>query len=372
MPPQPMTDAQTASADAPANFAARGPSQTWERVECAPYFFWVWFKPAHLPTGLVMRVPDEAYQAHPLVAQWTLRRMSHAAGVDTAIVGTWHLYGASYVGMNGTNPYLDAPIPPPPPGVDPSIVVDMQPAPVAPSFAPPLGAAPFAPAFAPPAGAPNIAHPMLAPGFAPPMISDFVMPAAQGPLAMPQRAAPGSIASTDPNLKESFECMETDWQAAVEIEKDLGRLRKQFMDLIGRMKTLNRDLNSDERRCSDNQDKKDWLDARRGLRDGSLRLWRCIKELDMGDMSFAGRKQSLQQIYEQFVLPRIPFEGVPQARREFEQQRKLVTTLQSNMNTAYNIASIEGERRASQILARIAQKVREESNRKNFLGMMLD
>ncbi len=354
------------------NFAARAPSQTWEQVDCAPYFFWVWFKPTHVPIGLVIRIPDEAYQKYPIVAQWTLRRLMIAAGVDPASVGSWQLYGAGYAGMNGTNPYLDAPIPAPPPGADPSIVVVVHAvspgaqAPMAPPFAPPMGVAPVPQPFAPPM-LPGGAFPS-APLGAPAQVPQGV----PMPPAIAQRAAGGGAVPVDANLVEMFEFMSVDWLAANEIEKDLGRLRKQFIDLVGRLKNLNRDLTSDERRHADNQDNKDWMDARRGLRDGSLRLWRCIKELDMGDMSFAGRKQWLAQTYEQYVVPRIPFEGMQQAQREFEQQRKLVATMQSNMNSAYNIASTDGERRAQQILTRIQTKMREATNKKNFLGVIID
>jgi hypothetical protein len=42
------------------------------------------------------------------------------------------------------------------------------------------------------------------------------------------------------------------------------------------------------------------------------------------------------------------------------------------MSNAHSYASLDGERKAQQVLNRIQQKVREASNKKNFLGVMLD
>jgi hypothetical protein len=46
--------------------------------------------------------------------------------------------------------------------------------------------------------------------------------------------------------------------------------------------------------------------------------------------------------------------------------------LHIEMSNGLSIAQLDGERRAQQILARIAEKIREAGNRKNFLGVMLD
>ena len=324
----------TARAGALAAFAERGPSQAWEQVRLGggpQEFVWVWFKPAHVPQGLMVRAPDEAFQgAAPPPA---LRAILQAAGIDPASIWVWYLYGVAYDAMQGTNPLLDAPIPAPPAGVEPTIVIYM-PAPAG---------DPMQPAAYPAAG---------------------VMPA---PVVLAPVAADESV-----NATELFERMETDWNAAQELEKDLTRLRKQLVDMMTKVKALNRDLTPQERLHGNNQDKKDWQDARRWLREGANRLWRCIKEHDIGDTSTAGQRNRFENTYRQYVVPRVPFDGVLQAQRDFESYRKSLQTLHNNMSTAHSIASLDGERRAQQILNRIAAKIREASTKKNFLGVIAD
>lgn len=52
----------------------------------------------------------------------------------------------------------------------------------------------------------------------------------------------------------------------------------------------------------------------------------------------------------------------------FEFYRKLLTTLHGKMNSVYLAAQSNAERRAQMVLARIANKVREASNKKNGAG----
>ena len=108
------------------------------------------------------------------------------------------------------------------------------------------------------------------------------------------------------------------------------------------------------------------------LRDAENRLRACVKEFDIGDPSSAGYRRGLETIYEQFVQPKIPFASMEQTLGQFEGHRKLVVTLQGKMNNAYLGAVQNGERRAQQILARIAGKVREAGTKKTALGVMLD
>ncbi len=239
----------------------------------------------------------------------------------------WQLYGMSYEGWNGTNPLLDQPIPAPGPGVIADVVIYIT-----------VPQMPF-----------NYAPPM---SFVPPMTA-FA-------------AVPGR------DLTPIFERIETEWSSAMDIEKDLDRLRKMMVDLTGRLKALNRDLSADERLYSSREDKQDWVDSRRMLRDSEQRLRGCIKDFDIGDSSSAGYRKGYEQIHRQFIIPRVPFDGIEQQVEPFIFYRKLVTTLQGKMNNAYLSAVNNGERRAQQVIVRIAAKVREGQTRKTALGVMLD
>lgn len=318
------------SSEVSAAFAFRPPSQSWEQIRFADgplRFLWVWFKPVAVPQGLIVRIPDEASQAQSL----TLRAILHLTGVDPTWVAMWQVYGMAYPGMNGANPLLDQPIPALVAGADPNLVVYVA------------------------APQPSYMTPMM-PFAAPPMM-------------------PSASVSTSANTSQTAELLErldTEWNAAMDVEKDLDRLRKMLVDMASRLKSLNRDLNPDERLYSSREDKQDWQDARRFLRDSDNRLRACVKEFDIGDPSSAGHKRHFEQIHAQFVIPRVPFDGMEQALNGFEFYRKLLTTLQGKMNSTFLGAQSNGERRAQMVLARIANKVRESSNKKTALGAALD
>lgn len=325
---QPQIPASPVSSEASAGFAFRPPSQTWEPIRFADgpqSFVWVWFKPVAVPQGLIVRIPDEAASTHSL----SLRTILHLIGIDPSWLAMWQVYGMTYPGMNGANPLLDQPLPTPVAGADPSIVIYV--APPQPSFVP-----------------------------LPPMMPPAAMP-------MSQSSVPAAG-----NTAELLERLDVEWNAAMDVEKDLDRLRKMLVDMMSRLKSMNRDLNPDERLYSSREDKQDWLDARRFLRDSDNRLRAAVKEFDIGDPSSAGHKRYFEQLYAQFVAPRIPFDGMEQALNGFEFYRKLLTTLHGKMNSVYLAAQSNAERRAQMVLARIANKVREAGNKKTALGVVLD
>ena len=185
-------------------------------------------------------------------------------------------------------------------------------------------------------------------------------------------AADAASQPLDVATADIYERIEADWNSSNEIEKDLSRLRKQLVDVLGRLKTLNRDLTGPERVHSNNQDKKDWQDARRCLRDATNRVWKYLKAHDIGDTSNAGKRVWFEEIYRKHIAPRKQFEGLMAAARAFELHRKTITMLHGDMSNAYSFATLDGERKALQVLSRIQTKVREASNKKTFLGVILD
>lgn len=326
-----MAEPNTAIAIPSIEFAQRPPSQAWEQISVpapTPRMIWVWFKPAHIPSGIILRIPDELWPQIVSGSPLTLRAMLAAAGVDPALVLAWQQYGQQFPGLNGTNPLFDQALALPMAGIDPSIVVFV--------------------------GVPAV-----------------LFPPAQSPQVA--TTVPLVTSPAPPNDQtELFEHIDAIWNTVLEIEKDQERLRKRLVDMSSRLKGLNRDLSPDERLYSSREDKQDWQDARRWLRDSENKLRACIKEYDIGDQSAAGQRRWFESIHTQFVKPRIPFEGMEQAATNFDYYRKAVTTLQGKMNGAYLAAQNNGERRALLVLARIANKVREATNKKTALGAFLD
>jgi hypothetical protein len=373
-------------------FVLRPPSQGWEPItdpDRPQTAAWAWFKPPAVPSGLILRLPTEAYETQTPGAGWTMRQLLLSADIEPACVIMWRVNGVAFPAAGGTNPLLDLPVPAPAAGADPNIVVAVAlpalhaafaPGSVMPNGGAPIGASPIPMA---PIGAVPMPMAAMAPmgGAQIPMAP---MGGAQNPMA-PATAAPlpgGAQPAFDrrhepiipmpPHLAEAYEHVEQDWRTSQETEKDLGRLRQQLMDAMGRLKALNRDLTGPERVHSNTQEKKDWLQARRMLRDCSNRLWKCIKAHDIGYTSSAGQRRWFEEIFDKYIAPRRHFEGFQEADRAFGGYRKAVTTLHLDMSNALSIAQLDGERRALQVLAKIAEKVREAGNRKNFLGVIMD
>jgi len=325
-PPQPQPTAA---------FDVRSPSQTWEQIpldENPQHVLWVWFKPAHLPQGLILRVPEEMYQYDPQFAQsLTLRIILSAAQIDANSCSTWSVQGHIFDTQHGKNPLIDQPLPGPVSGIDPSIYVAVH----------------------------------ATQGM--PIVDESQMPS--GNTALPTSMA---NAAANPSQLALLENMEACWSQTQQFENDMQRLRQLCVDMITKLKTLNRDLNNDERMHSNSQDKKDWQDCRRWLRDCEGRLSRCVKDHDIGYTSSAGQRNRFEKIYNQFVLTKTPFNGMEQTFRDFEVYQKVIQNLASGMKFSQQYAAQNGERRAQRVLNTIAAKVRAANTKKNFLGVIVD
>ena len=354
-------------ADPLAAFAARPASQAWERLtfpDGSQNPVWAWFKPATAPNGVILRVPDEVYRDRPdLAAQWTVRKLLQVASLEPASVSAWVFNGVSFPAMNGASPYLDAPLPAPLAGANPGILVYVMAA----ADDPLNGGGP------PAARNGSTRGQRQSPVRSRPDVRGRGPRRDAGRLPLiDRRQQAGPPQPLDAATADIFERIEADWNSSNEVEKDLSRVRKQLVDILGRLKALNRELTPPERVHSNNQDKKDWQDARRLLRDATNRAWKYLKAHDIGDTSNAGKRVWFEEIYRKFVAPRQQFDGLMAAARAFEMHRKTITQLHGDMSNAYSFASIDGERKAQQVIARIQTKVREASNRKNFLGVILD
>ena len=292
-------------------FSERLPSSEWEAItliDAPERYIWAWFRPAAATEGAFVQIPEEVYFAAaangpPL----TLRTIAGSVGIDPLVVTYSSVYGLSYDGGQGANPVWDHPLTDPGPVADRTIGFFLNP--------------PAIPTFAPSGG----------------------------------QLGSESMAGS---WEEFFIQMETDWNAARQLEIQLAATSLQLKGTLGRVASLNRDLTSDEARFSDQRDKHDWLDARRALRDAADRASRFLKDYQTGDTSIAGKRSTYEYLYETYVVSRRPFQGLEQAAREFESHRKSLQTLLGNMSQALSAASQDGERRAQQILVRIAAKVR--------------
>jgi hypothetical protein len=298
-------------------FSLRPPSSGWEPLPLTPdglLAVWAWFKPPHAPTAVVFQLPPDLWQ-RPEAAPWlTLRGLAAAAGLEG--LHGWTYGGQSFPFDATTAAYLDARLSPLLAGSDTTITL-------------------WSPAM--------------------PM-----MPMAM-PMPMAQPVASGVAVSADTEVM--FTQIEQFWQAILGIESDIRRVRTQLEQAASRLSSLNRDLSSEEALAADNQDKKDWQDARRWLRDCAHGLNRSIKEIDLGVISGAGQRHRFEDIIRRNVQPRVPFPGMPQWVVDFEMLHKTAKNVLASGQTVLAKGSADGERRANAVLQRIGQKLRQRRNK---------
>ncbi len=301
------------------------PSQAWDAVPLGtvpPSYCWVWFKPPTVPQGLVLRLPDEL--SDELRRGLTLRMLLAAVGVDDSWAWMCSIYGVPFEGLAGASPMFDQPLARPLAGVDPSVVVQLVPVSTQPIAAP---------------------------------IASSPMPTAEQDSrrgASSHNLGPTVVGQ----VADQYEAIERDWSGCLQAEKDLAVARKQLDGVASRLNSLNRDLTPEEFRNADRLDRDEWMEARRMLRDGASRVTRFIKEQNVGDTTYIGKRRWFEQMLEQFIVPRQPCEGLVQVAREFEGHRLMLQQLVLNMNSAGSTASQMGERKAQSVLARIAAKAR--------------
>jgi hypothetical protein len=303
------------------SFQLRTPSSGWEPVplmadgSCA---VWGWFKPPQASNSVVVQVPPEVWSLAGSSQPITVRLLAAAAGM-TVLQG-WTIGGQYYPLDERTAPFIDVPVVPPPTGVDPSIILWSDAA---------------------------AAMPMMAPI---PEYSTFSATTGAGDLLPGED--PGPLLDMIASL----------WLAIQQIETDVRRVRGQLEQATGKLSSLNRDLKPEEQNTADNLDKKDWMDARRWLRDSMAVLSKSIKQIDTGSISGAGQRYQFVDLIQQFVEPRIPFPGLKQSVIDFQMHHRTVKNVLMAAQAALAKGSAEGERRANTVLQRIAAKMRQRRN----------
>ena len=101
-----------------------------------------------------------------------------------------------------------------------------------------------------------------------------------------------------------------------------------------------------------------WDDAGRMMRNAHIQLSLCQKACDVGDTQSAGKKEWMKELHDTQILPRRPIENPTAIEGEFQHFRKMLITLENQVNAALASAATEGVGRARRVLAEIATKVR--------------
>jgi hypothetical protein len=307
------------------------PSSTaWQPVTLGiggpgPLTVWNWFKPSTFPHGLVFLIPPEAF-THPAVSTLTLRNLLHVSGLNPATCWQWFYAGQMIEAMGGVNPMMDYPLPSAGEGADPHLYVTFIPD----------------------------AAPVMMPSQGMPVAEDYASLLQSAPMAS---EAEGTYVPAG-DAETMYRNIESDWKSIYHLEKNLGIARKQMDGMMGRLNGLNRDLGPDERNAASQLEQKEWQDSRRRLRDLQTGLSRLMKEHDMGVTSAAGKKTYFEQIYQEYVVPRKPFDGLQQVYRDIEMHRKMLTNIQNQITSIMQKAQQDGEARGQQVLRKIQDAVR--------------
>ena len=309
------------------HFYDRQPSANWEvlPLPADPHLgLWTWFKPPAAPLGVMIQIPVETHRAVTRRTPLTLRSLLHACGVEPAVVGAVTVYGVP-VSVHVPAGLLDQSLPEPPQNADPSIAFHV--------------------------------HPWAASAYAP-TAAGWPLPGFAASPPMTQNLTAGGVGQAGESADDLFLRIAGDWNACLQLEQQIDAAAKQLNGVLARLNGLNRDLSPEEARFADQQDKREWQDARRWMRDASAKVSRLLKEHLVGVSSMAGKRDSYAAIYEQFVQSRRPFEGMAQADRDFAGYRKLLQTLLNSMNSAHGSAVQDAERRGQALVARMAARIR--------------
>jgi hypothetical protein len=96
------------------NFSEQPPSQQWAALTFkGEKIAEVWFKPEGEPFALTFRIPQKSFQLPGIGQRLTAEILLKAVGIATEEVESWRHGDVSHSGMEGSNPELRQPLPPP-------------------------------------------------------------------------------------------------------------------------------------------------------------------------------------------------------------------------------------------------------------------
>ena len=97
------------------NFSEQPPSKQWAVLKYhGERIAEVWFKPQGEPFGLTFRIPQKSFRLSGMDQLLTAENLLRAVAIAPHELESWRLGDVSHFGMNGTNPELKQPLPPPP------------------------------------------------------------------------------------------------------------------------------------------------------------------------------------------------------------------------------------------------------------------
>ena len=353
----------------PCDISQRLPSCQWEPLSInrlPGLVLWAWFRPAALPSGVIISIPPELVAGSPVGFPISLADILSAAGVFPQQFQAVALFGGIWQPAAVVAAFVTHPLPPVPPGGRAEILISF--------FEPVLMPIPLVPM---PQDHGGITSEPGTPHGTPSSADDLdeCLNAAtvdwSDELADDLEFEDGGELLTDDTMFNRIEAL---WKSATQLERQMTGLRQKLSAMQTTLGKMDRELTPDERLASDREDRDEWNDTRRWLRDLQSKCHREVKAFDIGMTSGAGGRHHLENIFSTIIEPRVKSSKLSQYRTEFEKHRKDMVSLQRGMVAIMATSAQNGTQRAQRVLGKIARKIRElrARNREPIGGTNMD
>jgi hypothetical protein len=261
------------------NFSEQPPSKQWAALKYrGETLAEVWFKPEGEPFALTFRIPQKSFQIPGMGQRLTTENLLKAVAIATDEVESWRHGGVSHSGMNGSNPELRHPLPPPPQDVTHlTIYVSLKP--------------------------------------------------------LPQAVAPNE--SCEPEIPSAkWQDLEARWQAILGLEATLDTLRLRMEGLRAEMEAASRKtLTTEEKVHALNADVAQWNKAKSRVHYALPKVKEFIHRATWA-MGTPERKK-LEELFKNHIQPQVPFAQMDKVREQIEYLLKDRQVLSAHGVTVY-------------------------------------
>src|SRR5262249_33637793 len=279
------------------NFSEQPPSKQWAALKYrGENLAEVWFKPEGEPFALTFRIPRESFQIPGMGQQLTIENLLKAVAVATEEVESWRPGDVSHSGMDGSNPELRNPLPPPPQDVTHlEISVRLKP---------------------------------------------------------PPQAAAGNDSGELEIPEEKWQDLEARWKAILGLEVALDSLRISMEGLRAEMEaSTKKTLTTEEKVHALRADVAQWDNTKKRVHHALPKL-REIIHRSIWAMGSAERKR-LEDLYKNHIRPKVPFPQLDKVLEQLESLQKDRQVLSAHGTTVYNecksiAAAVQGALRTLQ------------------------
>jgi hypothetical protein len=275
------------------NFSEQPASKQWAVLKYKEEkFAEVWFKPEGDPCALIFRILQKISQIPGMGEQLTTENLLKAVAIAPEEVESWRYADVSHSGMNGSNPELRNPLPPPPE---------------------------------------DVTHLDIYVRLKPP--SQAVAP--RTPTLSPQGSGEGEGESTDLEIPAAkWLDLQARWKAILGLETAIDTLRISMEGLLAELEaSLKKTLTFEEKLHALRADVASWNKAKNRVHHALPKLRECIHRFTWA-VGAPERKQH-EELYKNHIEPRIPFPEMDKVLEHLETLQKQRQVLSAHGVTVF-------------------------------------